>query len=369
MRPARRRRHRRRYPRLSAAPDLDVRRAGALRDREARRAPALSRRRVRQGADVGSVRRAGRSARRRARAVPGAGARRPDHRAQHARAPADPGCVRAQLRSRALGPEAVPRRARGLSVVLPRVPAIRPAGAAALARAGGAARLSRAGGIRIAARRDAVSGRRFPLAVRDPVSQAVRRWRHRPEVLDAGLPPPRSPERLHRRGGCFHRRDRRNKTMNVTSRLLQLVRRPRADAAPRLRRINLLVQACNLTCPMCSMNVNNKDIGQILLDYPGASKGHQLRLEEYKAFFDSLRPYRPDVSISGGEPMLFNRMTELVEYLGGECGYPVGMTTNGTLLDGDKLERVGRALSSVTISIDGLQERHDRIRGQGNFAI
>jgi MoaA/NifB/PqqE/SkfB family radical SAM enzyme len=157
--------------------------------------------------------------------------------------------------------------------------------------------------------------------------------------------------------------------MNVTSRLLQLVRRPRADAAPRLRRINLLVQACNLSCPMCSMNVNNKDIGQILLDYPGASKGHQLRLEEYKAFFDTLRPYRPDVSISGGEPMLFNRMTELVEYLAGECGYPVGMTTNGTLLDGDKLERVGRALSAVTISIDGLQERHDRIRGQGNFAI
>lgn len=155
--------------------------------------------------------------------------------------------------------------------------------------------------------------------------------------------------------------------MRLASGVSRFLRGRRPTIAPRLRRVNLLVQACNLTCPMCSMNVNNKDIGQILLDYPGATKGHQLRLEEYQAFFNSLRPYRPDVAISGGEPMLFNRMTELVEHIVDHCGFPVGMTTNGTLFDADKLERIGRAASSVTISIDGLREKHDQIRGEGSF--
>ena len=137
----------------------------------------------------------------------------------------------------------------------------------------------------------------------------------------------------------------------------------------KLKRINLLIQACNLTCPMCSMNVNNKEIGQVLIDYPGATKGPQLNLEEYKKFFEQLKPLKPAVSISGGEPMLFRHMTELIEYLKYNCEITVGMTTNGTLFNADKLERISRAASSITVSIDGLKEKHDEIRGKGNFDI
>ena len=144
---------------------------------------------------------------------------------------------------------------------------------------------------------------------------------------------------------------------------------PEPKASSRISRVNLLVQACNLTCPMCSMNLNNTEIGQVLRDYPSASSGPQLRLDEYKAFFESLRAHKPAVSIGGGEPMVFPYMVELIEYLVNDLGFPVGITTNATLFTDEKLERLGQAAPNITISIDGLRARHDEIRGVGNFDI
>ena len=58
--------------------------------------------------------------------------------------------------------------------------------------------------------------------------------------------------------------------------LWQRFRRP----AGTLKKIGLLIRGCNLACPMCSMNVNNKDVPQILRDYPGASRGGELSLAD-----------------------------------------------------------------------------------------
>ena len=69
-------------------------------------------------------------------------------------------------------------------------------------------------------------------------------------------------------------------------------------------KINLLFRGCNLRCPMCSMNANRADLPQILRDYPGASTGPELTLDEYKRVFPPLKKQKPIVSIGGGEPFL-----------------------------------------------------------------
>ncbi len=136
-----------------------------------------------------------------------------------------------------------------------------------------------------------------------------------------------------------------------------------------VRKVNIYFQACNLTCPMCSVNVNNKEIGQILRDYPNAETGPQLKIDEYKNVLNVLADSKPSIQIQGGEPTYFPKFVELVEYIRYELNLVVGFTTNGTLLDENKIERLSKCNLGVTISLDGMQEKHDKIRGIGNFKV
>ena len=139
-----------------------------------------------------------------------------------------------------------------------------------------------------------------------------------------------------------------------------------------IQKLNIMFQACNLTCPMCSVNVNNTEIGQILRDYPDAATGPQLRLDEYKRALDDVRDqnprgHKPVISIAGGEPTYFPYLVDLVEYARKELEFPVGLTTNGTLLNESQLERLAACGIGITISLDGMRETHDSIRGEGNY--
>jgi MoaA/NifB/PqqE/SkfB family radical SAM enzyme len=134
-----------------------------------------------------------------------------------------------------------------------------------------------------------------------------------------------------------------------------------------IQKLNIMFQACNLTCPMCSVNVNNTEIGQVLRDYPNAAKGPQLRLEEYKEVLGELIDHSPIVSIAGGEPTYFPYIVDLIEYARKELKYSVGLTTNGTLLTEAQLERLAACEIAITISLDGMQPMHDSIRGVGTF--
>ena len=50
-----------------------------------------------------------------------------------------------------------------------------------------------------------------------------------------------------------------------------------------------------------------------------------------------------------------------------EAGMNVGIITNGTLLDRDIAARLMGYVDYIQISIDGLQDQHDRIRGPGSY--
>lgn len=73
------------------------------------------------------------------------------------------------------------------------------------------------------------------------------------------------------------------------------------------------------------------------------------------------------IRLGGGEPFLHPDINKVLD----NCykhKIPVSITTNGTLLDEKTINMINTyKLETLTISIDGLQEYNDYLRGKGNF--
>ena len=92
----------------------------------------------------------------------------------------------------------------------------------------------------------------------------------------------------------------------------------------------------------------------------------ELEKEEWLAIIDEVaenfKP-KPMLCITGGEPLLYKDFFEVMTYAKNK-GFLWGMTTNATLVDtavARKLKEAG--MRTVSVSIDGLPETHDRQRG------
>ena len=72
--------------------------------------------------------------------------------------------------------------------------------------------------------------------------------------------------------------------------------------------------------------------------------------------------------ITGGEPLLWESLFEVLDY-GFGLGYEtIFMNTNGTLLTKETSKRLADyGGSSISVSLDGPEDLHDRIRGKGSY--
>ncbi len=114
---------------------------------------------------------------------------------------------------------------------------------------------------------------------------------------------------------------------------------------------------CNLKCVHCYAHA--KDIPY----------DNELTTEEGKALIDDLAGFGvPVILFSGGEPMVRKDLPELAGYAV-QKGIRAVISTNGTLITPDKakiLKEIG--LSYVGVSLDGMEEIHDKFRGvEGAF--
>ncbi|MDR2421793.1 MAG: radical SAM protein [Deltaproteobacteria bacterium] len=113
-----------------------------------------------------------------------------------------------------------------------------------------------------------------------------------------------------------------------------------------------VTRACNLSCVHCYASAT-----------PGPAEG-ELSREEALALARNLADFgAPVILFSGGEPLFHPHIFELVE-LTVKSGARAVLSTNGLLLTRDwalKLRDIG--LSYVGVSLDGLAEAHDRMRG------
>ena len=128
---------------------------------------------------------------------------------------------------------------------------------------------------------------------------------------------------------------------------------------------------CNLTCEYCFASKGDyksgrkqmdKDIAFKAVDYLVNNSGNRKNIE---------------IDFFGGEPLLnFTVVKEVVDY-GRELENKTGkkfyftITTNGVLLDDEKIRFINEYMDNVVISIDGRKEIHDSIRrdrsGRGTY--
>ena len=124
---------------------------------------------------------------------------------------------------------------------------------------------------------------------------------------------------------------------------------------PDLRQLFLeLTLRCNEHCFHCGSNCMPQSGEELSVDE------YRRILEEVKEDFDLRRLY---LCITGGEPLLRPEFFDILGYAH-ELGYRWGMTTNATLITREVARRLaGSGMLTVSVSIDGLRETHDRLRG------
>jgi len=119
-----------------------------------------------------------------------------------------------------------------------------------------------------------------------------------------------------------------------------------------------LTHKCNANCLHCGSDCIKDS------ETPDLRQDAILKvLEEIKDHYDS---HRITVVLSGGEPLCYPDVFKLGRRITG-LEYPWGMVTNGYAWTYQKIQEAKRAgLQTITVSLDGLEEDHDWLRGHKN---
>ncbi|NSW92720.1 MAG: thioether cross-link-forming SCIFF peptide maturase [Firmicutes bacterium] len=128
---------------------------------------------------------------------------------------------------------------------------------------------------------------------------------------------------------------------------------------------------CNLSCEYCFASKGDYKSGRRLM-----TKDIALKAVDYLVDNSGYR-HNIEIDFFGGEPLMnFDTVKEVVAY-GRELENKTGkkfyftITTNGTLLDVEKINFINKYIDNVVISIDGRKEVHDSIRydraGRGTY--
>ncbi|OPY57963.1 MAG: Anaerobic sulfatase-maturating enzyme [Pelotomaculum sp. PtaU1.Bin035] len=119
---------------------------------------------------------------------------------------------------------------------------------------------------------------------------------------------------------------------------------------------------CNLMCEYCFASKGNYKAARKLMPVEVAVKAVDFLIN------NSGKKKNIEIDFFGGEPMLnFSVVKKTVEYgrrietlAGKKINFTI--TTNGTLLDDDKIKYINENMDNVVISLDGRKEVHDAIR-------
>ena len=119
---------------------------------------------------------------------------------------------------------------------------------------------------------------------------------------------------------------------------------------------------CNEKCKHCGSRAGEKDT---LKD--------ELTTDEIKKVFkdvsEKIDPNNVLINVTGGEPLLRKDLFEVMDYACNGLGFRWGITTNGLAMNDEVIQKMKDThLATMSISIDGLQETHDKFRGvKGGF--
>jgi radical SAM enzyme (rSAM/lipoprotein system) len=119
-----------------------------------------------------------------------------------------------------------------------------------------------------------------------------------------------------------------------------------------------ITQKCNLNCLHCG-----SDCGK-------TPRANELSTREWLDFIDYLGHRHPKnetlfIVVTGGEPFCHLNLMEIFDRIN-SYGFPYGMVTNGLLLNEKNVAGIAdKKITSLTVSLDGLKDSHDWLRGGG----
>lgn len=119
---------------------------------------------------------------------------------------------------------------------------------------------------------------------------------------------------------------------------------------------------CNLRCEYCFASTGDFGVGRKLMTFETGKKAIDFLLTQ------SANRENLELDFFGGEPLMnFDVVKQIVEYARSrekEYGkhFRFTITTNGMLLDDDKIDFINKEMSNVVLSVDGRKAVNDRMR-------
>jgi MoaA/NifB/PqqE/SkfB family radical SAM enzyme len=120
-----------------------------------------------------------------------------------------------------------------------------------------------------------------------------------------------------------------------------------------------ITSRCNLRCEMCMQPRDEEGD-----DSSPAIQGKQEELSpgQWIRFVNQVAPARPAFYFSGGEPLLYKELVDIIAHIK-KCGLMAGMVTNGSFLAKYAEELVRAGIDHITVSLGGPGGGHDAIPG------
>jgi len=121
---------------------------------------------------------------------------------------------------------------------------------------------------------------------------------------------------------------------------------------------------CNLRCAYCFAGKGDYNQGRMVMTAETGRRAIDFLLEQ------SWDRENLEVDFFGGEPLMnFDVVRQVVEYARSRESawgkkFRFTITTNGLLLDGEKIEYINREMSNVVLSLDGRKPVNDRVRAR-----
>lgn len=119
---------------------------------------------------------------------------------------------------------------------------------------------------------------------------------------------------------------------------------------------------CNAKCKHCGSRAGEN------LDLKGELTTEEIKktLQDIANKYDAREIL---INVTGGEPLLRQDLFEVMGFAN-NLGYYWGMTTNGIMINDEIIEKMKQTrMSTISISLDGLQKSHDEFRQvQGSYA-
>lgn len=125
-----------------------------------------------------------------------------------------------------------------------------------------------------------------------------------------------------------------------------------------------LTERCNLRCGHCRQE--GPLPGE--MPFPDIMAAFQDIIDTARSWEDaSGKLFVPRFTITGGEPFLRGDLARVLEILT-HPNFEVFLCTNGTLVDRDRAHMLADlGIAGVQVSIEGPDDLHDSVRGEGNF--